>query len=226
MDSPTSLLPPKREVVLSFLGRGTLRVFVDARRAGVTVPRGLSQQAELVLRVGYALNPPIPDLDIGADAIGCTLSFNRVPAWCRLPYEAIYAIVSDSDGRGVVWPDDVPIESQILQSAAPRPSSRPERSGRRPSTPRAEPKRPSQPPARTTSNKPKRDAAPRPTVETIVAASGAPDRVSDADVPHANIPRAAVRSQALSSQHAASPSSSPPPSKPKRELPPYLRVVK
>jgi stringent starvation protein B len=122
MDSPTSLLPPKREVVLSFLGRGTLRVFVDARKAGVTVPRGLSQQAELVLRVGYALNPPIPDLDIGADAIGCTLSFNRVPAWCRLPYEAIYAIVSDSDGRGVVWPDDVPIESQILQR--PRAPSR------------------------------------------------------------------------------------------------------
>jgi stringent starvation protein B len=225
MEMPTSLLPPKREVVLSFLGRGTLRVFVDARKAGVTVPRGLSQQAELVLRVGYALNPPIPDLDIGSDAIGCTLSFNRVPAWCRLPYEAIYAIVSDSDGRGVVWPDDVPIESQILQSAAPRPSSRPERS-RRPSTPRAEPKRPSQPPARPAASKPKRDTAPRLTVEAIVAASGAPDRVGDTDIPHANIPRAAVRSQAMGSNRASSPSSSPPPSKPKRELPPYLRVVK
>jgi stringent starvation protein B len=220
METPTSLLPPKREVVLSFLGRGTLRVFVDARKPGVTVPRGLTQQAELVLRVGYALNPPIPDLDIGADAIGCTLSFNRVPAWCRLPYEAIYAIVSDSDGRGVVWPDDVPIESQILQSAAPRPSARPER-GRRASTPRAEPKRPSQPPARPAPSKPKRETAPRPTVDAIVAASGAPDRVGDAD-----IPRAALASPRTSVASAASPSSSLTPSKPKRELPPYLRVVK
>jgi stringent starvation protein B len=133
MHSPQSLLPPKRDVVLAFLGRGTLRVFVDARLAGVTVPRNLAQQAELVLRIGRTLNPAIPDLDVGDEAIACTLSFNRVPCWCRLPYEAIYAVVSDSDGRGVVWPDDVPIESQILQSAAPRrsPSARSRRPTRK-----------------------------------------------------------------------------------------------
>jgi hypothetical protein len=54
---------------------------------------------------------PIPDLTIDEAGISCTLSFNRSPFWCRIPWHAIYALVGE-DGRGGVWPEDVPPEIQ------------------------------------------------------------------------------------------------------------------
>ncbi len=51
----------------------------------------------------------IPDLEVGDDGISCTLSFNRSPFWCFMPWTAIYGLVGE-DGRGMIWPDDVPSE--------------------------------------------------------------------------------------------------------------------
>jgi stringent starvation protein B len=115
MDAPTGKLPPKKEVLDNFLENGSARIFIDPRRSGAVVPQGFSKQPELVLRVGYTLSPPIPDLRVTDEAVSATLSFNRSPFFCNMPWSVIFAIVSDVSGRGVVWPDDVPIESQLLK---------------------------------------------------------------------------------------------------------------
>lgn len=123
MEPPPRNLPPKRETLLKLLDKSSARLFLDPRCDGVVVPKWFLKQPELVLRVGYALTPPIPDLEVGDDHLSCTLSFNRRPTWCRVPFSAIYAVISDADGRSVVWPEDVPVESQLLRSpraAAPR----------------------------------------------------------------------------------------------------------
>jgi hypothetical protein len=53
----------------------------------------------------------------------CTLSFNRAPFWCRLPWNAVYALVGE-DGRGMVWPDDVPPEvEQQMQKQQGQPGA-------------------------------------------------------------------------------------------------------
>lgn len=121
MDAPTGKLPPKKEVLDSFLENGSARIFIDPRRAGAVVPQWFSKQAELVLRVGYTLSPPIPDLKVTEQGVSATLSFNRSPFLCRMPWGVIFAIVSDVSGRGVVWPEDVPIESQLLKPQRPPP---------------------------------------------------------------------------------------------------------
>ncbi len=187
MEGPPRKLPPKRDVVLALLEKSSARVFLDPRREGVVVPKGFFKQAELVLRVGYSLSPPIPDLEIGDDHLACTLSFNRTPTWCKLPFSAIYAVISDADGRGVVWPEDVPVESQLLRGSSARP----------PKPPPAKPRLAAVPP---------REPATMPEV--------APRAAREASQGDAGEPPAP----------AAAPTS---PSKPtKRQLPPYLRVVK
>src|SRR4051812_22478028 len=116
--------PPKKEVALALLEGPSLFVHLDPRRPGVLVPKWFTGQPQLVLQVGLNMAIPIPDLKVEEIGITCTLSFNRAPFWCRLPWQAIYALVGE-DGRGMVWPDDVPHEVAVQmqkqqQAAAPK----------------------------------------------------------------------------------------------------------
>ncbi|MCH2109236.1 MAG: ClpXP protease specificity-enhancing factor SspB [Polyangiaceae bacterium] len=107
-DSP--VLPPKTEVCLALLqSSNSVYVHLDPRAAEVQVPVAFRSQAQLVLQVGLNMAVPIPDLDVGQDALSCTLSFNRRAEFCYLPWGAIYGIVGE-DGRGMIWPDSVPPE--------------------------------------------------------------------------------------------------------------------
>jgi stringent starvation protein B len=131
--SEASRLPAKREVVTRLLGDGPILIHLDARRPGVSVPASLASDPRLVLRFGYGLTPAIADLDIGGDGLSGTLSFAGVPHCCVLPWTSVYAVVSEVDQRGMVWPDDVPPEAMSTtdeaapageQTASPSPPAR------------------------------------------------------------------------------------------------------
>jgi hypothetical protein len=102
-------LPPKKEVADALLEGPSVYVHLDPRCDTVVVPKWLGTQSQLVLQVGLNMAVTIPDLEVGDDGITCTLSFNRSPFWCFLPWVAIYALVGE-DGRGMIWPDDIPPE--------------------------------------------------------------------------------------------------------------------
>src|SRR4051812_20192801 len=104
--------PPKKDVALALLEESSMFVHLDPRREGVSVPKWFTGQPQLVLQVGLNMAIPIPDLAVEDEGISCTLSFNRAPFWCRIPWSAIYALVGE-DGRGGVWADDVPPEIQL-----------------------------------------------------------------------------------------------------------------
>lgn len=89
-------------------------IHLDPRRAEVVVPRSFLKQPQLVLQVGLNMAIAIHDLHVDDESISCTLSFNRSPFWCRIPWTAVYALVGE-DGRGGVWPEDVPPEIQLQQ---------------------------------------------------------------------------------------------------------------
>src|ERR1700712_3504949 len=109
MLGPRPPAPPKKDVCLTLLERAFLYVHLDPRKDGVDVPSSLRRQPQLLLRIGYSLVPPIPDLKVEDDVIACTLSFRGVPHPCRLPWTAVFAMVGE-DGRGMVWSEDVPSE--------------------------------------------------------------------------------------------------------------------
>ena len=102
-------LPPKKEVALALLERSSVFVHLDPRGAAVIVPPWFKKQAQLVLQVGLNMPVPIPDLRLDDEGLSCTLSFNRAPFYCVVPWGSVFAMVGD-DGRGMVWPDDVPSE--------------------------------------------------------------------------------------------------------------------
>lgn len=102
-------MPPKRDVARGLLLRGWLYVHLDPRRFGVVVPRWLRKQPQLVLQVGLDMPVPIPDLKVDEQGVSGTLSFNRSPFHIRVPWDAIYALVSE-DGPMMVWPESLPDE--------------------------------------------------------------------------------------------------------------------
>jgi stringent starvation protein B len=121
---PTQPLPPKKEVALALLERTSVFVHLDPRVEAVVVPPGFKKQAQLVLQVGLNMPVPIRDLHLDDDGMTCTLSFNRTPFFCVVPWSSVYAVVGCDDGRGMIWPDDVPPEIAQAQARAAESSER------------------------------------------------------------------------------------------------------
>ena len=212
--------PPKKEVALALLERSSILVHLDPRLEPVAVPAWFKKQPQLVLQVGLNMPVPIPDLRLDDDGMSCTLSFNRAPFFCVVPWSSVFAMVGE-DGRGMVWPDDVPAD--VARQAQVRPvesAPRKEATQQRPTQGREraakavaavegpKAKRPRKRPA-LTAVPDGEAAAPPPKVGAPARAAAAPARPAVSPLPSA--PRSA--------QGGASRSK-------RRELPPYLRVVK
>jgi len=101
--------PPKKDVARALLLRGSVFVYLDPRADEVVVPPWLARQPQLVLQVGLDLPVPIPDLRVDDEGVYGTLSFNRAPFTCSVPWGAVFALVGD-DGMGMVWREDLPEE--------------------------------------------------------------------------------------------------------------------
>lgn len=123
-------LPRKQAVALDLLERTSVFVHLDPRRPGVMVPPGFLKQPQLVLQIGLNMAISIPDLDVGEDGITCTLSFNKRPHFCSLPWSSIYALIGEQGG-GMVWPEDVPPEVVSQQRAAAKKEAKPRKPGLR-----------------------------------------------------------------------------------------------
>src|SRR5687767_1080716 len=101
--------PSKHEIASALLLKGTVFVHLDPRGDEVVVPKWLKKQPQLVLQVGLDMPMPIPDLRVDSAGVYGTLSFNRTPCTCSVPWEAVFALAGD-DGRGMVWPASMPEE--------------------------------------------------------------------------------------------------------------------
>lgn len=198
-------LPKKKDVTVALL-QSSFSVFVhlDPRHERVSVPPQFRRQAHLILEIGLNMPVPIRDLEVDDDGITCTLSFSRTPHWCRMPWDAVFAIVGQ-DQRGMVWPEDVPPDSQFKFTQAPAEAAAP-----KPKAIRAVPDMPD-------------EAADAPAEAAPAATSVEADReaVADAD-PKAepDAPAAEESTDEPSSSEADGPKAKV------RKLPPYLRVVK
>lgn len=111
----TPELPPKKDVMLALLERSSVFIHLDPRREDVRVPAGFKKQPQLVLQVGLNMAVRIPDLDVGDDAVCCTLTFSRAPFFCYMPWTAVFALVAE-DGKGMIWPGDIPPEVVAQQA--------------------------------------------------------------------------------------------------------------
>ncbi len=257
----TQLLPPKKEVALALLERSNVDVYLDPRARGVVVPPQFRKEPRLILKIGLNMPVPIPDLRVDEESMSCTLSFNRSPFYCVVPWSSVFAMVGE-DGRGMVWPDDVPQElavkvvepgtdglssakepssSSSSPSSSPAPSSA---SGGKRSSRGSKIAPDSAEPAsaggtrRAAKKKPSRkEEAPRPMLvavpsqpqEAEAASASADRRPRPGSVPERRDGVSAIPTIPTARTARRIPPTAPARpegARPKRELPPYLRVVK
>jgi stringent starvation protein B len=244
-------------------------IHLDPRADSVQVPAWFKKQPQLVLQVGLNMAVPIPDLHVDEQGLSCTLSFNRSPFFCMIPWRAVFALVGEK-GQAMVWAEDVPAEvaaqaqaqkqperprghlrsvaegeSAPPAAAAPVPApaaasaEEPKAAKAAKKAPRAAaavkeskaaaPKRaaavkakPASKPAAKKAIPPKVAAAKPPVAQKPVAKK---PEAHPAEAKPAARPKAAVAA-AKEADKPMAPRASAEGGKPKRELPPYLRVVK
>jgi stringent starvation protein B len=228
---PMTRLPPKKDVALALLEQATVLVHLDPRGEQVQVPAWFKRQPQLVLQIGLNMPKPIPDLNVDDDGISCTLSFSNSPHYCHLPWASVYALIGAS-GRGMVWPDDVPKEV-AGQYVVTTPKEEKPRTALR--AVGAEPS-PDEQAAKADAKKKKRARKAKEARETEKATRAArpPKKKLEAarpveaapEKPRAPRQPAPAPAAAAAPARRASAGSSPAGTKKKRELPPYLRVVK
>ncbi len=203
----TPALPPKKDVILALLERSSVFIHLDPRHPDVRVPPWFKNQPQLVLQVGLNLAVRIPDLDIGDEAVSCTLSFNRSPFFCYVPWTAVFGLVGE-DGKGMLWPKDIPPEVAAQQA---------ERAQKEKAKERVRPVAPSPTPAR------KDPQAPVP------ATGAGPGKAATKPTPKKREParpRAEKAAPGAESLRGRATERTTPAAESKRPLPPYLRVVK
>jgi stringent starvation protein B len=208
---PTQPLPPKKDVALALLERTSVFVHLDPRVAAVVVPPAFKKQAQLVLQVGLNMPVPIRDLHLDDEGMTCTLSFNRTPFFCVVPWSSVYAVVGCDDGRGMIWPDDVPPEVAQAQGRTVE------------SAPREAPKAVPSPNPQAEASKVKRPRK-RPALGAVPAPESIPDVAPrsqrNGGAPQPERPAVSATNSPLRARAAEATG------RRKRELPPYLRVVK
>jgi stringent starvation protein B len=222
-------LPPKKDVALALLEQATVLVHLDPRGDEVQVPAWFKRQPQLVLQIGLNMPKPIPDLSVDDAGISCTLSFSNTPHYCHLPWGSVYALIGAS-GRGMVWPDDVPKEvaGQYVVTT-PKEEPKPRAALRAVEEPS-----PDEQAAKADAKKKKRARKAKEAKETEKATRAARPRKKPAVVPapapeKSPAPRAAAApapAVAAAPARRASGGTASGGAKKKRELPPYLRVVK
>lgn len=109
--------PSKQEAFTAFLQDGWVTVYIDARRPGVSVPDHLRNEARLVLQYGLNMPVPVEDLEVTEGGVKATLSFARQPHKTLIPWTAIY-VIACTDGRGVLYQEDVPPELLVAAHGA------------------------------------------------------------------------------------------------------------
>jgi stringent starvation protein B len=215
-------LPRKKDVALSLLEQATVFVHLDPRGDKVLVPPWFKRQPQLVLQIGLNMAVPIPDLQVDDNGLSCSLSFNRSPHFCVVPWASVFALVGEN-GRGMVWPDDVPPEVQ----AAAEKQARQAKLAAAPAAPAEEAPAALAAPAREAKRRRKTRAKTAGTAETKPAVgkkegARASKKAPSAEPAPAVAPATAASVAATTTEKVASSGDG----KRKRELPPYLRVVK
>lgn len=201
--------PPKKEVFDHLLSGPSVFVHLDPRRAGVVVPQWFKNKPTLVLQVGLNMAVAIPDLKSDLVGVACTLSFNREPYYCRLPWTAIFALIGE-DQRGMVWPEDVPSEVHAQYGVKPAAPAVAE---------------PPPPPAAEGAEPAKKAKKPRKKKEKV-AREPLPDNVRSLHSPKAELAPVEIAPPPPAPVAEPKPKAAPAAKKGKRELPSYLRVVK
>lgn len=107
--APSDPLAPQKFAVFSrFVAKGKVMVTLDARRPGVSVPSHLAPEPQLNLDFSERFG--LSDFIYDERGVRASLSFNRQPFFCDVPWSAVYALFSHADNERITWSRALPQE--------------------------------------------------------------------------------------------------------------------
>jgi hypothetical protein len=107
--SPSDPLAPQKFAVFSrFIAKGKVMVTLDARRTGVNVPSHLANEPQLNLDFSERFG--LSDFMYDERGVRASLSFNRQPFFCDVPWSSVYALFSHVDNERLTWARALPQE--------------------------------------------------------------------------------------------------------------------
>src|SRR4051812_37506333 len=107
--SPSDPTAPQKYAVFGrFIDRGKVMVTLDARRLGVSVPSQFVDEPQLNLDFSEKFG--LQDFVYDERGVRASLSFNRQPFFCDVPWSAVYAVFSHADNERLTWARSLPTE--------------------------------------------------------------------------------------------------------------------
>src|SRR5947209_4985496 len=108
--SPSDPTAPQKYAVFGrFVDRGKVMVTLDARRPGVAVPSHFGEEPQLNLDFSERFG--LSDFVYDERGVRASLSFNRQPFFCDVPWGAVYSLFSHApEGERLTWPRSLPTE--------------------------------------------------------------------------------------------------------------------
>jgi hypothetical protein len=107
--APSDPTAPQKYAVFSrFIQKGKVMVTLDARRPGVSVPRHFAEEQQLNLDFSERFR--LVDFMYDERGVRASLSFNRQPFFCDVPWSAVYALYSHVDNERLTWARSLPQE--------------------------------------------------------------------------------------------------------------------
>jgi len=102
-------------------GKISLHVKPQEPTRTLDLPQSVLEMASInsfiVLDLGLNMLVPIPDLAVTNTGIVATLSFNRSPYLCFIPWEAIFCVVGEE--FHILWPKNLPPTSPTESKKKP-----------------------------------------------------------------------------------------------------------
>ena len=100
--------PEKYAAFSRFADKGKVMVTLDARRPGVSVPPRFADEPQLNL--DFSIRFGLADFVFDTRGVRATLSFQRQPFLCDVPWSAVYALFSHADNERLTWARSLPAE--------------------------------------------------------------------------------------------------------------------
>lgn len=98
----------KHAVFSRFVEKGKVMVTLDTRRPGVTVPPRFSEEPQLNLDFSQRFG--LADFAYDARGVRASLSFQRQPFFCEVPWSAVYSLYTHVDNERLTWARSLPTE--------------------------------------------------------------------------------------------------------------------
>ena len=98
----------KRKAFEDLLQHSRLYLTLDTRVTGVKIPSEHQGKSALTIIFGLDMPLPLADLAVDDNGIEVTLSFERSPHHCSIPWDAVWYLVPAGDKEGILFEHSLP----------------------------------------------------------------------------------------------------------------------